>query len=165
MNFCKMTGCNKQMHALGFCKRHYYVYRKENGLLPDQRKKVEVKVKAVESPPEQRKERTDSQNYSFFLNQKFIEKIFMELVKIYDKALYRANNLKNLEHYLNLCIYLSGYEGKQQSAFYADFMDELKTWAEARDKIRFMEALANWEQRAAAFDRPEKVTQLSLFKS
>lgn len=164
MKLCKIANCQRDRHALGFCKRHYYRYRKENGLLPEQKKKVSVTTKPTEAPAEQRKERTDSHNYSFFLNQKFIEKIFMELVKIYDKPLYRANNKKNLEHYLNLCIYLSGYEGSQKSDFYADFMDELKTWAEARDKIRFMEALANWEQRAAAFNQPEKITQLSLFR-
>lgn len=165
MSLCSMTGCNRKRHAKGFCKRHYYRYRKENGLLPSQQKtSAPVQTKPVAVPQEPKKPRTDTGNYSFFLNQKFIEKIFLELIKIYDKPLYQANNGKHVEHYLNLCIFLAGYDGEKGSAFYYSLMEELRTWAESGDRIRFMEALGNWKKRADLFSQPQNVQQLSLFK-
>lgn len=169
---CKIAGCREEHHARGYCNRHYKKLMRYKDPLagrfnevrgPRTRKpKSEAIIMQTEpTQPEPRKKRGSGQgNYLFFLNQKFIEKLYNEAIKATHDPLYKANE-ETLPHILDLAAHLAGYDGRSR-LFKQEFIEELKTWAAAKDKIRFMDALAHWEQRADDF-KPRNTQQLSFF--
>lgn len=113
--------------------------------------------------PEPKRERAaagSQANLSFFLNQRFIDKLYSEIVKALKEPLFMSANMKHIDTMLQLSAELAGYDCKNP-VVWDEFKDELRTWASYKDKIRFMEALGNWEQRVIEY-MPKKAIQLSF---
>lgn len=171
---CKISGCQEEHHAKGYCNRHYKkmtrlgspLAGREHASGPRQRRSPVI-TDQTERQPEKRKAPGSGQgNYNFFLNQKFIEKLYNEADKARTEIIYKTANAHHVPHFLTMALLLSGFD-RTNPEILDYLLDELKTWLGARDKIRFMECLANWEKRVHQFERmkePRKVQQLSFFK-
>lgn len=182
---CKVEGCKRKHHAKGFCNRHYNKYRvygdPEAGRFLNtepvwQRKKYPKKPRTLQAAPdpkqpaaaaewipEPKRERSapgSQSNLSFFLNQPFIEKIYSEIRKATKEPLYKSSNFKLIDQMFGLAAGLAGYDC-ENGIVWESFSNELLQWVEQNDKIRFMEALANWPQRVQEYT-PKKPVQLSF---
>lgn len=188
---CKVTTCSREHHAKGYCNRHYKKYvkygsptagnfndtrpayerkyykgaaaMKKKATTSSQQQPTKAKEKRIDWTPEPLKERQapgSQNNLAFFLNQKFIEKIYSEIIKAMNEPLYKSVNYVHIESMLKLCAELAGYNCKH-AAVWAEFSDELREWASYKDKIRFMEALGNWEKRVHDY-MPKETVQLSF---
>lgn len=185
---CSVSGCERKHHAKGYCNKHYNKWRvygdpvagrfldttpiwtrkqypkKSRSLqaAPDLKKRQPLPT-AAEWIPEPKKERSapgSQSNLSFFLNQRFIEKIYTEILKADKEPLYKSSNYVLINDMLHLAAGLAGYDSKDAD-IWNEFSKELLKWTGTRDKIRFMETLANWPQRVKLY-QPKKAIQLSF---
>lgn len=122
------------------------------------------KTAAPDWIPEPKKERAaagSQANLSFFLNQKFIERLYSEVIKAMKEPLFMSANLQHVDTMLQLAAELAGYKCKDPIVW-DELKDELRTWASYKDKIRFMEALGNWEQRVEKYTPKKKGKAIQL---
>lgn len=166
---CNVQGCRDEHHARGYCNKHYKKYMRLddptagrfNRHSSRRSKKSEVYMQPYE--PERREKITPGtqQPFAFLVNQKLIEKLYKEIVKAQQEPLFRAHNQAAIVPMLRLSAQLAGYD-QQNHAFLADLLSELEQWAEHRDHLRYMDALAQWPQRLEQFSDNRTQVQLAL---
>lgn len=173
---CSIKGCRYEHHARGYCNRHYKKMQAYGDPLAGRMNKDHTrrtqnknKVTLMQQPPteqhqqEQRPklERDSEKPFSFLANQKFIERLYKEILKAQHEPLYIAHNSEAVLYMLRLAVKMAGYD-KQNNYFLSELIADLESYASHKDSLRFMDALANWERSYEQFEQPEKREQLSL---
>ncbi|WP_309087879.1 hypothetical protein [Domibacillus sp.] len=142
MKNCKITDCKHEHYARGFCEQHYHDFLK-NG-----------ESERLPVVPRDGK----NKNLSFKLNEALINKLYDEAVRTMHKPLYKGINGPILNQLLTLAINLAGCHSASR-LFMAEMIDDLRTLAEAKDKVRFMEMLETWQQKHTDFEETSKNTR------
>lgn len=167
---CNVQGCRDEMHARGYCNRHYKKYMRVGDPTAGRvhnygtRDNTKSKTRVYMDPQPERREKVKpnaQETFSFLLNQKFIERLYKEVIKAQSDPLIKAHNEQSIFTMLRLCVELAGYHDNN-TEFLADLLAELEEWATRRDSLRFMNCLATWPARHADFFKPRAVKQLAL---
>ncbi|WP_050180631.1 hypothetical protein [Domibacillus robiginosus] len=141
MKNCKIPDCEQEHYARGFCEQHYNEVV-ENG----ESERLPVVPRGGEN-----------QNLSFKLNEALINKLYDETVRTMHKPLYKGINGPVLNQLLTLAINLAGCHSASR-LFMAEMIDDLRGLAEAKNKVRFLETLENWQQKHTDFEGTSKNT-------
>lgn len=167
---CSIQGCQHEHHARGFCNIHYKKYMRYTDPLAGTFRSEEIRRKGrQEDAVIQQEERKDIQaaqmgNYSFFLNQKVIERLFAEAYKGMHDPLYKTFNKDSIQEIILLTMRFAGYD-KKDRAFEWLLVEELTELVEQKDKARFLSKLSAWADAYADYkERPKQYKQLKLFQ-
>ena len=182
---CKVSGCQELHHARGFCNRHYKKYMRYDdpnagrfrqsigiSIKPaidgDPKKATILFQKADKSDsyhfePEPLKDMTGQGNYSFFLNQPTIEKLYGEIYKALHEPLYMAANKDLVRPLLMLSLKYSGYRDNADPAILETLLHELTDLINHKEKVKYMYTLANFDRRIDRLKRPQRVKQMDIF--
>lgn len=175
---CNIKGCRYEHHARGYCNRHYKkliaygdplagrMNKSSSRRSPNKDKVTLMEVPQPQQPQPQEDKRPklarDSEApFSFLANQKFIERLYKEILKALHEPLYIAHNSEAVLYMLRLAVKMAGYD-KKNNYFLSELIADLESYAQHKDSLRFMAALANWEQSYERFEKPEKREQLSI---
>lgn len=140
MKNCKVTDCEQEHYARGFCEQHY-----NDCLINGEPERLPVVPRG-------------GKNLSFNLNEAMINKLYDEAVRTIHKPLYKGINGPILNQLLTLAINLAGCHVASR-LFMAEMIDDLRTLIEEKDKVRFMEMLENWQQKHTHFEETSKNTR------
>lgn len=160
MRVCQVEGCRKPHHAKNLCGMHYSQYRRTAAIA----EQAPAAMEPDDWKGERRKPRTQHPegNFDYFTNQDFIEKVYQQIIHARNKPLYKTVNGKKIDDMIYFALILAGYDGFSR-LFTKAICEELRQWAEVKDKIRFMHTLETWEEKAAAFESPH-VQQMNIFQ-